>query len=60
MEGSSFDNHKLPLLGDEEATDSAKIVAWAKAVLTSGKAFPKLLRVERTRINILRYCVRTV
>ena len=53
MEGSSFDNHKLPLLGDEEATDSAKIVAWAKAVLTSGKAFPKLLE----RINILRYCV---
>ena len=51
MEG--FDNHKLPVLGDEEATDSAKIVAWAKAVLTAGKAFPKLLE----RINILRYCV---
>jgi hypothetical protein len=53
MEGSRFGNHKLPLLGDEEATDSAKIVAWAKAVLTSGKASPKLLE----RINILRYCV---
>jgi hypothetical protein len=53
MEG--FDNHKLPVLGDEEATDSAKIVASAKAALTtrSGKAFPKLLE----RINILRYCV---
>ena len=52
MEGSSFDNHKLPLLGDEEATDSAKIVAWAKEVPTGGKAFPKLLDSER--INILR------
>ena len=35
--------HRLPVLGDHEATDPAKIVKWAKDTLNLGRAVPKLL-----------------
>jgi hypothetical protein len=35
--------HKLPVLGEHEATDPAKIVKWAKDTLNLGRAVPKLL-----------------
>ena len=35
--------HRLPVLGEHEATDPAKIVKWAKDTLNLGRAVPKLL-----------------
>ncbi len=52
----SFENHKLtlrlPVLGERDATDPARIVKWAKEALTCGQAHPKVLE----KYNLLRYC----
>ena len=47
--------HRLPVLGDHEATDPAKIVKWAKDTLNLGRAVPKLL--EGYRDNLLHFSV---
>jgi hypothetical protein len=49
----SFENHKLPVLRDRDATDPARIVKWAKEALTCGQAHPKVLE----KYNLLRFCV---
>ena len=49
----SFENHKLPVLRDRDATDPARIVRWAKEALTCGQAHPKVLE----KYNLLRFCV---
>jgi hypothetical protein len=52
----NFENHKLPVPGEQEATDSdsAKIVTcMGEGHAHVREAFPKLLE----RINVLRYCV---
>jgi hypothetical protein len=49
----SFENHKLPLPRDRDATDPARIVRWAKEALTCGQAHPKVFE----KYNLLRYCV---
>ena len=49
----SFENHKLPVLRDRDATDPARIVRWAKEALTCGQAHPKVFE----KYNLLRYCV---
>ena len=46
-------NQKLPVLGEQEATDPRKIVKWAKQTLTCGRAFPQCF----DKVNLLRYCV---
>ena len=46
-------NLKLPVLGEQEATDPKEIVKWAKRTLTYGKAFPQCF----DNINLLRFCV---
>ena len=49
----SFENHKLPVLRDRDATDPARIVRWAKEALTCGQAHPKVFE----KYNLLRFCV---
>ena len=46
-------NQKLPVLGEQEATDPKEIVKWAKQTLTCGRAFPQCF----DNINLLRFCV---
>ena len=46
-------NQKLPVLGEQEATDPKEIVKWAKRTLTYGKAFPQCF----DKVNLLRFCV---
>ena len=46
-------NQKLPVLGEQEATDPKEIVKWAKQTLTYGKAFPQCF----DKVNLLRFCV---
>jgi hypothetical protein len=46
-------NQKLPVLGELEATDSRKIVKWAKRTLACGRAFPQCF----VKVNLLRFCV---
>ena len=46
-------NQKLPVLGEQEATDPREIVKWAKQTLTCGRAFPQCF----DNINLLRFCV---
>ena len=58
--------HRLPVLGDHEATDPAKIVKWAKDTLNLGRAVPKLLEgynllhfsvsKEKSQSSILECC----
>ena len=44
-------NQRLPVLGEEEATDprQPEIVKWAKRTLTYGKAFPQFF----DKVNLL-------
>ena len=49
----AFENHKLPVLGEQDATDPARIVKWAKEALTCGQALPKVFE----KYNLLRFCV---
>jgi hypothetical protein len=49
----SFENHKLPVPRDRDATDPARIVRWAKEALTCGQAHPKVLE----KYSLLRFCV---
>jgi hypothetical protein len=56
----SFENHKLPVLRDRDATDPARIVRWAKEALTSTcghcwQAHPKVF--EKYNFKLLRFCV---
>ena len=46
-------HQKLPVLGEQEATDPKEIVKWAKRTLTYGKAFPQCF----DKVNLLRFCV---
>ena len=46
-------NQKLPVLGEQEATDPKEIVKWAKQTLTCGRAFPQCF----DKVNLLRFCV---
>jgi hypothetical protein len=49
----TFENLKLPVLGDKDATDPARIVKWAREALTCGQARPKIFETY----NLLRFCV---
>jgi hypothetical protein len=44
---------RLPVLGEHDATDSARIVKWATETLNLGRAVPKLLEGH----NVLRLSV---
>ena len=46
-------NQKLPVLGEQEATDPREIVKWAKQTLACGRAFPQCF----DKVNLLRFCV---
>ncbi len=49
----AFENHKLPVLGEQDATDPVRIVKWAKKTLTCGQARPKFFETY----DLLRFCV---